>query len=326
MKRILVTGATGCIGANLIIKLLELGYDVRAFHRSTSNLLALKNVNVEHVIGDVRDTSSLQRAITGCDTVFHTAAIVSFWKGKREEQLEINVNGTRNVVETCLEHDVASLIHTSSVAALGYSITNELITETTPFNWNTQITYKYSKHLAELEVLQGVKNGLRATIVNPTVIIGPRDVHIHGGQIIRDTKRGLIPLYVDGGMNIVSVHDVVQGHIAAATNGKSGERYILGGENLTHKEVFTRTAKILQTRPPMLKAPIPLVKALAKICDVIGDISQREPWITSDLISGVGKFNWYSSEKARRELSYTSSPIDATIRETYEWYKEHNMI
>jgi dihydroflavonol-4-reductase len=326
VKTILVTGATGCIGSNLIIELLDAGYTVRAFHRQQSNLLTLNNVDVEHFIGDIRDSDSLKKAVRGCDTVFHTAAIVSFWKKKREEQLEINVQGTRNVVDACRECGVEKLVHTSSVAALGYRNDGKLIDETTRFNWDERITYKYSKHLAELEVLRGVELGLHAVIVNPTVVIGPRDQYIHGGQIIRDVKRGRVPAYVKGGMNIVSVHDVVHGHIAAAEMGKNGERYILGGINLTHRDVFSLTAKIVGGTPPKIQAPVWFVKSVATACDLFGTITNREPWITSQLISGVGKNNWYSSEKARKELNYTPTIIDQAIREAYEWYVREEMM
>ncbi|HTK82267.1 MAG TPA: SDR family oxidoreductase [Bacteroidota bacterium] len=326
MNRILVTGATGCIGSNLIIALLEAGCQVRAFHRNSSDLRALQDVAVERITGDIRDIDSLRSAMRGCDTVFHTAALVSFWKRRKQEQLEVNVNGTRNVVNACLELGIETLVHTSSVAALGYRADGGLIDETTPFNWDPRITYKYSKHLAELEVLRGAEGGLRALLVNPTVVIGPRDVYIHGGQIVRDTKLRRIPIYIKGGMNVVSVHDVVNGHIAAARLGRSGERYILGGVNLSHREVFEHAARVLKVQPPRIKAPVPVVQSIAKICDLFGELTHMQPWITSDLISGIGKFNWYSIDKAKQELAYTTSSIDAAIQETYEWYLNNNML
>lgn len=325
MKTILVTGATGCIGSNLIIRLINAGYNVRAFHRPQSSLLSLKDVKVEHVLGDVRDKHSLKIAIKGCDTVFHAAAIVSFWKRKHDEQMEVNVQGTRNVVEVCQELGVEKLVHTSSVAALGYRTNGKLIDETTAFNWDNNITYKYSKHLGELEVLRGVEQGLNASIVNPTVVIGPGDQYIHGGQIIRDVKRGRVPAYVKGGMNIVSVHDVVNGHIAAALKGRRGERYILGGINLTHRDVFSLTAKTIGGTPPRIQAPVWFVKSVARTCDLFGAITNRQPWITSQLISGVGMRNWYSSEKAQRELGYQPSSIEQAIKEAYEWYVREGM-
>ena len=326
MKTVLVTGATGCIGSNLTVELLKRGYTVRAFHRASSSGLALKGVEVEHVTGDVRDRGSLRKAMLGCDTVFHTAAIVSFWKRKRSEQMEINVNGTRNVAELCLELGIEKLVHTSSVAALGYRADGHLIDESTVFNWGTGIGYKYSKHLAELEVLNGVRQGLYATLVNPTVVIGPRDVYIHGGQIVRDIKRGRIPAYVEGGTNVVSVHDVVAGHIAAATRGRPGERYILGGLNLTHKEIFALAARVLGGRTPVLKVPVWAVKSVARTFDFIGALTNIQPWITSELVAGVGIAHWYSIEKSKRELGYQPTSVDDAMREAYEWYVKNGMM
>jgi dihydroflavonol-4-reductase len=326
MKKILVTGATGCVGSNLINELISRGYTVRAFHRSPSQTTTLAGIDIEHCTGDIRDKAVLLRAIEGCDTVFHTAAIVSFWKKKREEQLSVNVTGTRTVVEACLESGIQKLIHTSSVAALGYSIDGKLIDETTAYNWGQDVTYKYSKHLSELEILTGVQKGLNATMVNPSVIIGPGDVYVHGGQIVRDITLGKIPVYVQGGMNLVSVHDVVRGHIAAAELGKSGERYILGGINLTHKAVFDLAARVLHGKSPSVKVPVPVAKGIGKLFDTVGRITGREPWVTSDLLSGIGKCQWYSIEKAKRDLNYTVSSIETAMREAHDWYRKNNML
>jgi len=262
----------------------------------------------------------------GSDTVFHTAAMVSFWKKQRNEQLDINVGGTRNVVELCLELGVRKLVHTSSVAALGYRTDGQLIDENTFYNWGTHISYKYSKHLAELEVLKSVEKGLHATIVNPSIIIGPRDINFHGGQIVRDIKRGRIPAYVDGGMNIVSVHDVVAGHLAAADHGRSGERYILGGINLTHKQVFDAAARVLHGKVPKFKAPIWAALGLAKTFEVIGNMVNKKPWITSDLLAGIGMTNWYSIEKARRQLGYEPSSVEDAMLQAYEWYLQNSLM
>lgn len=326
MKTVLVTGATGCIGSNLIIELLRLGYNVRAFHRTSSNTITLKDVNVECSLGDILNKESLHKAMVGCDTVFHTAALVTFWKNKRVEQLEVNVQGTKNVVETCLDLGIEKLVHISTIAALGYRTDNQLIDERTVYNWGTRYSYRYTKHLAELEVLKGVDKGLNATIINPSIIIGARDINAHGGTIVREIKRGRIPFYPKGGMNIVSVHDVVVGMISAANVGRSGERYILGGVNMTNKEVFELAAKVLDGKAPKLEAPTWLVKTTAKVFDIFGDITGIKPPLTSDLAAAVGLYNWYSIEKAKRELGYTPTSIENAIREAYEWYKENGII
>jgi len=326
MTDVLVTGASGFIGSNLTIHLLRRGCRVRAFHRTASNTLTLKDVQVEYHFGDIREKDSLCKAMKGCDTVFHTAALVSFWKKHRDEQMAINIGGTRNVVELCLELGVRKLVHTSSVAALGYRLDRQLIDENTLYNWGIHAGYKYSKHLAELEVLHGVEKGLDATIVNPSIVVGPRDIHFHGGQIVRDIKRGRIPVYVDGGMNIVSVHDVVAGHLAAADRGRKGERYILGGMNLTYKEVFDLAARVLHGKAPRWKVPLWVASGLARTSELIGTMMNRKPWITSDLLAGMGMHNWYSIEKAKRELWYEPSSAEVAIRQACEWYVENGLM
>ena len=326
MKTILVTGATGCLGSNLVNALLSRDYHVRAFRRERSSLLALNGLDVEHFIGDVCDTSSLRRAMEGCDTVFHAAALVSFWSKKYQEQYETNVQGTRNVVDACLDLGVGKLIHTSSVAALGYRTDAQLIDETTEYNWGRSIGYRYTKHLAELEVLRGVSKGLHAVILNPSIIIGQRDVYVHGGVIVREIKRGRIPVYLHGGMNVVSVHDVVSGHLAAAERGRAGERYILAGTNFTHKEVFDLAAKVTGGRAPNVRIPVRLVQIIARISDMVAGLWGKQPWISPDLLSGAGRNQWYSVSKAERELEFHPSLIEGAMREAYEWYRQHGMV
>jgi len=326
LNTILVTGATGCVGSNLIAALLERGSGVRAFRRANSDLRALRGLDVEHFIGDVRDQDSLRRAMRGCDTVFHTAALVSFWKKRYEEQFAINVHGTRNVVNACIDLGIETLIHTSSVAALGFRNDEKLIDESIAYNWHMRTGYRYSKHCAELEVMNGVAHGLHAVMVNPTVIIGARDTYIHGGQIIRDVKRGRIPVYLAGGMNVVGVHDVVRGHIAASERGGSGERYILAGTNMTHREVFTLAARIVGGRAPKIRVPVSTAKFIAKLFDMAGTITGTQPWVTTDLLSSTGIFNWYTYAKAERELGYHPASIEESMREAYEWYVKEKMI
>ncbi|MDD8019099.1 MAG: SDR family oxidoreductase [Bacteroidota bacterium] len=328
MKTILVTGATGFIGSNLTKKLIESGYTVRILRRENSPLTNLENVDVEHRIGDVRNFASLRDAMRGCDTVFHTAAIVSFWKPKHKEMFEVNVNGTRNIVEASLSEKVQRLVHTSSIAAIGRPVRDgELADETTPYNWsNFGNGYKYSKHLAEKEIYHGIEKGLNAVIVNPAVVIGPGDIHFNGGSIIKSVKKGFVPFYINGGLNICYVDDVVNGHITAALKGKTGERYILGGTNLTHKEAFHVTAKIVGGLPPLLPLPVVAVRAIAKIFDGIGFLIKKEPLLTSELISGAGLKNWYSSAKAEKELDYKVTTFEEAVRKTYEWYKGSNLL
>jgi dihydroflavonol-4-reductase len=328
MKNILVTGGTGFVGSNLAEKLVQRGYSVRILRRETSSLVALDDIkaDVEHCIGEVRDVESLKRAMKGCDTVFHTAALVTFERARADEQREVNVTGTRNVVEACRVCGVERLVHTSSVAAIGYPPDGELADEETPFNWERTWGYKFSKYKAEEEIRAGVKKGLNAVIVNPSVIVGERDIHFHGGDILRRVIKKQVPFYINGGMNIVYVGDVVGGHIAAAERGRIGERYILCGENLTHEEIFKRTAKHLGVRPPIARLPIPLLRFAASTIEFTSKALGIEPIVTRDLIAGAGRTNWYSSEKAQRELGYTITPFDATLATAYAWYRRNNLL
>jgi dihydroflavonol-4-reductase len=326
MNKILVTGGTGFVGANLTEALLARGFDVKILRRENSDVRALDGIEVEHRFGDVRDYESLKRAMKGCDTVFHTAALVTFDKSKADLQRDVNVVGTRNVVDACLACGIEQLIHTSSIAAIGYPSNGELANEETPFNWERTWGYKFSKHKAEEEIFVGVRKGLNAVIVNPSVIVGERDIHFHGGDLIRRVTKWQVPVYIEGGMNVVYVGDVVKGHIAAAERGQTGERYILAGENLTHKEAFQRTAHIVGGFSPFIKLPLSLLRFGAKTIEKASAMAGIEPMITTDLIAGAGTYNWFSIDKAIFHLGYTTTPFDEAIRRAYKWYHENQML
>ncbi|MEX0602038.1 MAG: NAD-dependent epimerase/dehydratase family protein, partial [Bacteroidota bacterium] len=288
MRTVLVTGGTGFIGSNLAIALRDRGCAVRILRREGSNLRALGSADVEHSIGDVRDPDALRRAVKGCDTVFHTAALVSYWPRQREEMFAVNIRGTANLVASCLESGVSRFVHTSSIAAIGFTANGSPADETTPFNWDRyNVGYRISKRQAEEEVLKGVKLGLPAVIVNPSVVMGPRDIHFHGGQIVRDVARKRIFYYVKGGINVVDVGDVVVGHIRAAEQGRIGERYILSGHNLTHREMISVVHSVVGGIPPLFPLPRWFSRTLAAGAETIGNMTGTKPWITRELIAGV---------------------------------------
>ena len=320
MRNVLVTGGTGFIGSNLVFELLNEGCTVRVLRRRTSDLRALGDADVEHVIGDLRDAASVRRALEGCDTVFHTAAMVSYWRKEREEMYEVNIGGTRTIVELCLELGVERLVHTSSIAAVGFAEDGNPASESNEFNWERfDIGYRISKHRAEDEVRQGVKRGLDAVIVNPSIVIGPRDIHFHGGQLIRDIHKKRIFYYINGGMNVVYVDDVVRGHILAARQGRRGERYILCGENLTHSEIVGGFR-------PFFRVPAGAVQTIAATAETIGNILNVKPWVTRELLAGSGMTYFFSCDKARRELGYEMMPFREAVRRTYIWYKEQGLL
>ena len=327
MRNVLVTGGTGFIGSNLASALLHHGCNVRILRRPGSDLRALGNLDVEHVLGDVRDKESVRSAMKGCDTVFHTAAVISYWKKERPLMFEVNINGTRNVVELCLELGIEKFVHTSSIAAVGFPENGTTADETNTFNWERyDVGYRISKYEAEKEVLRGVERGLNAVIVNPSVVLGERDIHFHGGQLIRDIYRRNIFYYVAGGMNVVYVGDVVRGQILAAERGRSGERYILSGENLTHKAIISTIAEVVGGFKPLFQMPQACVGLVATLSEGIANSLGRRPWVTRELLAGSQLNYYFSCRKAETELGYAFSPFREAVEKTFAWYRNSGLL
>ncbi len=327
MRNVLVTGGTGFIGSNLAAALVQNGCTVRILRRPGSDCRALGNLDVEHALGDVRDKASVKSAMKGCDTVFHTAAIVSYWKKERSVMFDVNIGGTRNVVESCVELGITKLVHTSSIAAIGFPENGTTADESNTFNWERyDVGYRISKFEAEKEVRRGVGQGLDAVMVNPSVVIGERDIHFHGGQLIRDVYRKKIFYYVAGGMNIVYVDDIVRGQILAAERGRSGERYILSGENLTHKEIISTIADVVGGIKPLFRVPPVGVRLVAAVSEVIASGLGRRPWVTRELFAGSHLNYHFSCRKAEAELGYTRTPFREAVEKTFAWYRESGML
>jgi dihydroflavonol-4-reductase len=327
MKNVLVTGGTGFIGSNLALALLNQGLNVRILRRPDSDLRAIGSAEVDHRYGDVREIDSLKRAMSGCDTVFHTAAVVSYWRRDRERMYDVNVGGTRNMVQACIETGIQKLVHTSSVAAIGFPENGPWADETNVFNWEPyDVGYRISKHRAELEIQRGVSLGLSAVIVNPSIVIGPRDIHFNGGQIVRDIYKKRLFFYIEGGMNVVHVNDVVRGQIAAARMGRIGERYILCGENLPIREVFKTTAEVVGGIVPKIRMPKSLVHSAAFVAEMIGNVTNSKPWLTRELVARAGTSYYFSCAKAEHELAYTITPFLKAIEETFTWYMQNGLL
>jgi dihydroflavonol-4-reductase len=266
-------------------------------------------------------------AMKGCDTVFHTAAIVSYWKKERPLMFDVNIRGTRNVVDSCLELGIETLVHTSSIAAIGFAENGTTADETNSFNWERfDVGYRISKFEAEKEVRRGVERGLHAVTVNPSVVIGERDIHFHGGQLVRDVYHRKIFYYVAGGMNIVYVGDVVRGQILAAERGRSGERYILSGENLTHREIISTIARVVGGIKPLFQMPQACVRMVAAISEGIANRLGRRPWVTRELLAG-SHFNYhFSCRKAEVELGYTRTPFPEAVEKAFAWFCNNGLL
>lgn len=323
---ILVTGGSGFVGARLARALIERGDHVRVLRRANSSLVALADLPVEHVVGDILDREAVARAVEGCDLVFHTAAISSYWRARREQIYRTNVEGTRIVMEACLHAGVRRVVHTSSVAAIGIA-PGGFADEQTPFDaLSRTFVYADSKRMAEEEVQRAVARGLDAVIVNPATVIGAGDVYVGSGSLVVAIARGRMPVVPPGGMCVVDIDAVVHGHLAAAERGRTGERYILGGENLSHRRIAQVVAEVVGTRAPRLVAPRVVLRPAAVAVDALNRVSRRPPLISGEQIRLSGINFFFNSGKAMRELGYPLMPFREAARKAFVWYRAHGYV
>jgi dihydroflavonol-4-reductase len=322
---ILVTGSTGFIGSHLCRALVGRGHDVRAFHRPSSSTLALDGLAVEHAVGDVLDSDSLRRAMAGVDLVFHAAARVAHWR-EGAAIIETTVAGTSNVLKASQAANVGRIVYTSSVAALGVPQNRELLNEASLFNYPPKRwPYGYAKHVAEKEVLEAARDGLDCIIVNPATVFGAGDLNLISGALVVEVARGRVPVTTSGGMNVVHISDVVEGHLAAAEYGRRGERYILGGENLPHSEIIRAISVEVGVRPPRVELPPALVGMAAPVVDLVGPLL-RLPF-NGNLLRLSTRFFYCDTSKAHEELGLPGPrPFSQAIHEAVAWYREHGYL
>lgn len=325
--RVAVTGATGFLGSNLVRLLLEYGHEVRIVRRAKSNRLLIEGLAVEEHVGDIRDKASLDGAFAGCDVVFHTAANVAVFGARRDRQQATNVNGTSNVLQACLEQGVGRVVHTSSIAAIGLPEKGRLADEDQPFNWGPyDMSYMDSKHQAEEEARRFLARGLPVVIVNPANIFGPGDIHFHLGALLLVVQGGKVPAVPSGGFGVCDVTDVARGHIGAAEAGRVGERYILGGENLTFREMVTTVAEVVGAQPPRWTIPDALLPVGGLLMEGLSLFTHKPPLLTRRSATLGARHIYYSSAKAERELGYAITPFRESVRQAYEWYVAHGVM
>lgn len=325
--RALVTGATGCVGANVVEALLARGYQVRAMRRPTSTLTALAGLEPELVVGNILQPDSLPPAMDGCQLVFHVAAISEYWRTPALRIYQVNVEGTRHVLEAALAAGVERLVYTSSAGALGVPPRGQPADESATFNLPPRrFIYGHSKHLAEREVRRAVERGLDAVIVNPVSVIGARDVHWIGGSLLREVKRGLSWVSPPGGMSWAAAGDVGLGHVLAAERGRTGERYILGGENLTHREALEMMAQVVGGRRPLLTVPRPLLSGFARLVDGLNVVLPGPPTMSGEQVRLSGEEMYFDDRKAVRELRLPHTPFRVAVEQAYAWYREHGLL
>jgi dihydroflavonol-4-reductase len=321
-----VTGATGFLGSHVARALADQGADLRLLVRATSNLLNLEGLQGETATGDLRDPGSLEKAMSGCDTVFHVAADYRLWVRDSREMYRSNVDGTRALLAAARKNGVRRVVYTSSVATVGFTSNGHPAAEDSPVSLADMIgPYKRSKFLAEQIAMEAGRSGMHVVTVNPTTPIGEQDIKpTPTGRIVVDFMKRRFPAYVETGLNLVDVRECARGHVAALEKGKSGERYILGGEDLTLKQILDRLARITGLPSPRVKLPYVFAFAAGVVDEAItGGILHREPRATVDTVRMGKKKMFASSDKAGRELGWTIVPVEAALRRAVEWFRSN---
>jgi dihydroflavonol-4-reductase len=322
---IVVTGATGHIGNVLTRKLLKSGEKVRAVIPAGEDIRSLEGLELERVEGDLRDLESLIQAFDGARMVYHLAGIITILPGQDDFLYQVNVEGTRNVVDACIENDVERLVYTSSVHALEEPPKGTVIDETCPYGVEcARGGYDRTKAQASLEVLKGVKKGLDAVMVCPSGVIGPYDYRISQmGQLILTFMKGNLRAYIDGAYDFVDVRDVAEGLILAGEKGECGESYILSGERITVPELMLTLEDITGVKAPSLKLPLWLVRIASRASPIYYNLTKSKPLFTAYSTEVLVSNSEISSEKARQELGYSPRPIRESIKDSVEWFREN---
>jgi len=321
---VFLTGATGFVGSHVARSLAAQGADLRLLVRPASDLRNIQELQAERVIGDLRDTASLKKAVAGCDVIFHVPADYRLWVRDPEQMYRSNVEGTRAILEAARENKVRRVVYTSSVATMGFQSNGHLADEDSPVSLANMIgPYKRSKFMAEEIAVEAGRSGMDVVVVNPTTPVGERDIKpTPTGRIVVDFLKKKFPAYVDTGLNLVDVAECARGHVAALEKGKSGERYILGGENLTLKQILDKLAVITGLPSPSIKVPHVVALATGVVDQVFtGYIRNREPRATIDAVRMGRKKMFVSSSKAERHLGWKIVPVDGALRLAVEWFQ-----
>ena len=321
-----VTGATGFLGSHVARVLAEQGAQLRLLVRRSSDLRNIAELDAERVEGDLRDPASIEKALAGCDALFHVAADYRLWVRDPEQMYRSNVEGTRGLIDAARRQRVRRIVYTSSVATMGFSSNGTLADETSPVSLADMIgPYKRSKFMAEQVAFEAARSGVDVVVVNPTTPIGERDLKpTPTGRIVVDFLKRKFPAYVDTGLNLVDATECARGHIQAFEKGRSGERYILGGENLTLKQILDRLGAITGLPSPRVKLPYVFALAAGVVDETVtGRLLGREPRATLDAVRMGRKKMFTTSAKAERELGWRSVPVDDALRRSVEWFRSN---
>jgi dihydroflavonol-4-reductase len=331
-KVALVTGSTGFIGSNLCRGLLAAGYQVHAFHRPTSSLELIEDLDVEHATGDITQPETLVEAMDGVDFVFHAASKVDYWR-EPDGMFAVTVGGTRNVLSAALEAGVERLVYTSSVASLGVPEVKPakgkppyLINENHTWNYRPELwRYGHAKYQAEMEVQKAVARGLDVVIANPSMVLGPGDINQISGQMVILISKGFVKFAIPGGINGIHIDDAVRGHLLALERGRMGERYILGGENNTFLSFMQTTAEVVGANPPQHVIPAWVLRPMAAPLDLLCRFIPMP--FNGDLLRFCSQMMYYDTRKGKEVLGFEPEySFRQALQATYEWYKEQGVV
>ena len=324
--KVFLTGASGFIGSHVAQELVRRGAEVRILLRAASPVENLGGLAVEPFHGDLLQPESLRRGIAGCDAVLHLAADYRLWVTDPKQMYAVNVDGTRELLRMAREEKVPRVVYTSSVATMGFLSDATVVDEETPVSLANMIGhYKRSKYLAEQEAIAAARGGQRVIILNPTTPVGSNDIKpTPTGRIIVDFLNSKFPAYVDTGLNLVDVNQVAKTHVDALTAGRAGERYILGGENLTLKQILDKMAALTGLPSPALRVPHALAMLFACYDQTVtGTLRGQEPRATVEAVRMGKKKMFASSAKAERELGFQTVPVDGALRAAIDWFRAH---
>lgn len=327
MDRVLVTGGTGFIGSHIVGRLCEENFSVRVLARPASPLDCLKSLAVEIVTGDLTNKDSLEHAVQGCQVVFHVAADYRLWAAHPEELYRNNVDGTTNLLAAAFGHGVERFIYTSTVGTIGFPKNgSQGAEENFPDPAELAGHYKRSKFQAEQVALRYAREGHPVVVVNPTAPVGEGDRKpTDTGKIILDFLNRKMPAYIDTGLNLVDVRDVAEGHLAAMRRGRPGERYILGGRNMTFKEILSALAEITGIPAPTIRLPYAVALCAAAVDSFWARFTGTPPRAPLEGVRMARHKMWVSSAKAERELGYCSHSVETALKRAVEWFRNHGM-
>ena len=324
-----ITGATGFVGAHVARALASQGADLRLLARTTSRMENIAELRADVAYGDLREPESLKKAMQGCEFVFHVAADYRLWVRDPQEMYKANVEGTRAIIDAARESGVRRVIYTSSVATMGFTREGHVATEESPVSIKDMVGhYKRSKFMAEEIALEAGRKGANVVVVNPTTPIGEYDIKpTPTGRIVVDFLKRKFPAYVDTGLNLADVKEVARGHLLAMEQARPGERYILGGENLTLKQILDKLAAMTGLPSPKMKVLHAVAMGFAVFDQFFtGVVMGKEPRATIDAVKMGRKKMFASSAKAERELGYKALPVEDALRRAVEWFQAHGYV